>query len=83
MPADGHVFAIGARLKNAVDRGEEIVAVQRNVEADEIGAEQAIEQFRLPGAYAEGLGIGPGNMPEDRHASIGPRLFTRRGSRAK
>ena len=32
-----------------------------------------LEKLGLPGADSERLGIGPGNMPEDRHARIGPR----------
>ena len=51
---------------------QKVVAVQRNVEADQIGAQQPIQQLRLPWADAEGLRIGPGNMPEDGHARVGP-----------
>ena len=49
--------------------------MQRNVEANQVRAQQPIEQLSLPRANAESLGIGPWNMPEDRHASLWPRRF--------
>src|SRR6202140_4480860 len=41
----------------AIDGGKKIVAVRLNVKADEIGAEQPVDQFALPGGDAEDFGI--------------------------
>ncbi len=41
------------------------------MKADQIGAQQAVEQFRLPGTDAEGLGIRPWNVPKNSHAGVG------------
>src|SRR5262249_47594029 len=43
-----------------------------NVKTDQVCSEQSVEQFALPGTDAECFGIWPGNVPEDRDASIGP-----------
>ena len=58
------------RFERAIDGFQEIVAVRLDVEADQIRAEQAIQEFALPGADAESLRIGPGDVPEDGHARI-------------
>ena len=59
IAARGHVFAIGARLQHAIHGGKKIIAVQRNVESDQVGAQQSIQQLGLPRANAEGLRVGP------------------------
>ena len=58
---------------------EKVVAVRLNVKADQVGAEQPVQQFALPGADPEGLGIRPGNMPENRHARVGALFLDHRG----
>ena len=45
------------------------------MKADHIRAQHAVQQFALPGANTEGLGIGPGNMPEDGDARVRPPLL--------
>jgi hypothetical protein len=75
MAEHSHVIAVSARFEHAIHRGEKIMAVKRNVKPDQVGAEQPIKQFGLPGANSECLRIGPGNMPEDRDARIGPLLL--------
>ncbi len=67
---DGEVLALNAGLKRAVDGIQKIVAMRLHVKADQIRAQQAVEQFALPGADAEGFGIGPGNVPEDGDARV-------------
>ena len=58
------VLAIDARFQRSVHRLQEIVAMRLDMEADEVGAEHAVQHLALPGADGERLGIGPGNVPE-------------------
>ena len=46
-----------------------------NVETDEIGSQEAIQEIALPGTDSECFRIRPGNVPEDGHAGIGPLLL--------
>ena len=71
---DGQALPIDAGLQRAVHGFQKIVAVRLDVEADEVRAKQAVQQLALPGANAERLRIGPGNVPEDGHAGIRPFL---------
>ena len=61
---DGERLAVDARLDEAVDALEEIVDVELRVKAQDVAAEQAVQQFDAPRADGERLGIGPGNVPE-------------------
>ena len=72
---DGETLPLDAGFKRAVDRLEEIIAVRLRLKADEIRAEQTVEQFALPRADAEGFGIRPRNVPEDRDANVRPRIL--------
>src|SRR5580698_8893228 len=69
------MLPIDARLDNAINCLQKIVAVGLNVEADEIGAKQAVNQLPLPWTDAEGLRIWPRNVPEDSDTGIGPFFF--------
>ena len=51
--------------------GKTLLPGSLNVEADEVRAQQAVQQLTLPRANAEGFRIRPGNMPEDGHARVG------------
>ena len=44
-------------------------------EADQIGAQQALQQFALPRTNAEGLRVRPRDMPENGHARVWAPLF--------
>jgi len=68
-------------LEGAVDRGEEVVAVKRNVEADEIGAQEAVEQLGLPGTIPM-LRLAREYARRLRHAHR-PLLLDERGSKAR
>ena len=72
--ADREVLPVDPRLEGALDGLEEVVAVRLRVKADEVRAQQAVEQLVLPRADPEGLGVGPGDVPEDRDARVRPRL---------
>ena len=61
---DRKVLVVDARLDEAVDRVEKIVAMQLHVEAEQIAAEEAVEDLFLPRADAEGLPMRPWNVPE-------------------
>ena len=47
---DREMLPVDARFQSAVHGVQEIVAVRLDVEADQIGAQHAVEQFALPGA---------------------------------
>ena len=69
-----HVLLVDLALDEAVDRGEEILAVVARVKAQDVRAQHVRQDLALPWAHAEGFGIGPGNVPEQRdggfHAAI-------------
>ena len=83
LTQDGKVLPVDARLDDAVDGLEEIVAVRLNVKSDQVGAEQTIHQLALPGANAKGFRIRPRDMPEDGHARIGPLFLDQPGQQRK
>ena len=62
---------IRKRLQRSVDGFQKIVAMRLNVEPDEIGSQQAIDQLALPRTDSEDFRIGPGNVPEDGHTRVG------------
>ena len=70
VAGDREMLAVDTAFERAIHGLQEIVAVRLDVEADQIRAEQAIQQLALPGADAEGFRIGPGDVPEDGHARI-------------
>ena len=70
-----NLLPIHPRLERAVDGFQKIVAMGLDVEAHQVGAQQAFQQFALPGANAKGLRIRPGNVPEDGHARAGHSLL--------
>ena len=53
------------------------------VEAQQIVTQEAIQDFRPPGADAEDFIVGPGNVPELRHHQIGLRFFEHPGQQGK
>ena len=71
----GEAVPLRERFQRAVYGLQEIVAVRLNVKADQIRAEEAVDQLPLPGADSENLRIWPGNMPENRHSRVGPRVL--------
>ena len=70
VAVDREALPIDARFQRAVHGLQKVVAVRLDVEADQVGAQQAVEQFALPRADAEGLRIRPGDVPEDGDARI-------------
>ena len=71
----GEVLVVDARLERAIDGVEEVVAVILDVKAQQIVAEQPVQDVLAPRADAERLAVRPRNVPElaDRH--VGPRLL--------
>ena len=57
-------LAVDAALHEAVDRLDEVVAVELRVEAEDGAAEQPVDDFLPPRADAESLGVWPRNVPE-------------------
>src|SRR5438094_8448867 len=75
---DGKMLGVDARLEPPIDRLEKVVAVILHVEPDEVGAEHAFDDLLLPRTDAEGLEIGPRNVPEDPDTRVRtPRLDDR------
>jgi hypothetical protein len=64
---DRAALAVDARLEEAVDRVQEVVAVELRVEAQDACAEQAFEQLLAVRADPEQLAVGPGDVPERDH----------------
>src|SRR5262249_48903943 len=62
---DREPLAVDPRLERAVHRFQKVVAVVLGVEADDVGPEHPEKDLPLPGADAEGLEVGPRNVPED------------------
>ena len=58
------MFPIEAGFQRAIDGVEEVVAMILDVKRQQVVAQQAVENFLLPRADAEHLGIGPRNVPE-------------------
>ena len=83
MAADDMCSRSVRGFQDPVHRGEKVVAVKRNMEADQVRAQKTVQQLGLPGTNAECFRVGPWNVPEDCHARIRPRLLTSRGSRAR
>ena len=73
------MLAVDPRLQRAIHGFQKIVAVRLNMEADQVRAQQAIQQLALPGADAEGLRIRPGDVPEDSDPGIRPRFLDHAG----
>src|SRR5688572_30122475 len=66
----GALGAVDARLQIAIDRIEEVVAVELRVEAENARAEHSLEHFAAPRTDAELLGVGPGDVPEHDHRGV-------------
>ncbi len=72
MPVPHHrkVFPIDARFQRAIHGIQKIVAVPLDMETDQIGPQQAFQQFALPRANSEGLRIRPRNVPENSDTGV-------------
>jgi hypothetical protein len=68
------VLVLDARLERAVDRVEEVPAVALHVEAQEVAAEQPVEELFGPGQEPPHLAVRPGDVPEvgDEKVGAGP-----------
>jgi len=64
------MIPVNASLKHTIYGAHEIVAVSLDMKSDEICTQQPIQQILLPRAYAEGVRIGPGYMPEDGDSGV-------------
>src|SRR6185369_12825604 len=67
---DFEAFVIDFRLHRAIDAIEEVLAVITKMESQEIIAEEAFQQFFLPGECLEYFGVRPRNMPEVRDDQV-------------
>ena len=61
---DGERLAVDPRLDEAIDGLQEVVAVELRVKAQDVAAEQPVQQLDAPRADRERLGIGPRDVPE-------------------
>ncbi len=74
-PAHRQPVPLDAAFEGAIDGLQKILAMRLNVEADDVGAQHAVQQFLLPRADFEGLGIRPRDVPEHRDARVRPRFL--------
>ncbi len=66
----GKSLPLNAGLDSAVYSLEKVVTMGLNVKANQVGAQQSIEQLALPRTDTEGLWIGPWNVPENRYLGV-------------
>ena len=64
------VVPVDARFDDPVDSLQEISAMRLNVESDQVGSQQPIHQFALPGTNSERLRIRPRDVPKNGHARV-------------
>src|SRR3989338_1700769 len=69
---DRESLAVYSALHRSVHRVQEVVAVVLCVETNYIRTQHSIEKLLLPWAYPEGLGVGPGYVPEQGDAGVQP-----------
>ena len=60
VAVDGEAFPLDAALDGLIHGFEEIIAVRLDVEADQVGAQQAVEKFRCQGQMRKASGLGQG-----------------------
>ncbi len=69
------MLVVDARLERAIDGVEKVVAVILDVKAEQIVAEQPVQDVLAPRADAERLAVRPRNVPELAHRHVGPRFL--------
>ena len=69
------VLVVDARLERAIDGVEKVVAVILDVEAEQVVAEQAVQDVFAPRADAERFAIRPRDVPELADGHVGPRFL--------
>ena len=70
LQGHGHVLVIDLALHEPIDRGQEVLAVIAGVETEDVGAQQMQQHLVLPRTDSEGLGVGPGYVPEQDDGGI-------------
>ena len=77
------MFQVHFGFQSAVHCVEKVLAVLTQMEAKQVIAEKAVEEFVLPGKCAEALTVGPRYMPElrDRQPTMG--VFEHAGKKTK
>ena len=79
----GEAFPVNAAFQCTIHRIQKIIAVELRVKTHQIGAQHSIQEFPLPGADAEGLGVGPWDVPEQRNSRIGTKFFDHPGQQGE
>ena len=69
------MLVVDARLERAIHGVQEIVAVILDMKPEQIVAEQAVQDVLLPRTDAEGLAVGPRDVPELAHRDVGARVL--------
>src|SRR3989338_8419601 len=80
---DAEICPVNPGFKRAVYGIEKIITMILRVKSNEVASEHSFQDFFLPWANSEGLRIGPGDMPEDRHFYIGPFVLDQFGEQGK
>ncbi len=73
MPLQGHrqVLVIDLAFHEAIHGIQEILAVIARVKPQDVGRQHVQQHLALPRTHAEGLGIGPRDVPEQRDRRLG------------
>ena len=74
MLDDRVLLPVDPRLEEPVHGIQEVVAVKLGVKAQDACAEHSLEKLLAPGADAETLRVGPGDVPEHDHGRPGQPL---------
>ena len=64
-----HVLVIDLAFDEAIHRVEKVLAVIARVKPEDVGRQHVQQHLALPRTHAEGLGIGPRDVPEQRDRS--------------
>ena len=71
LQGDRHVLAVDLAFHEAIHGVEEILAVIAGMKPQDVGRQHVQQHFALPRTHAESLGIGPGDVPEQRDRRLG------------
>ncbi len=74
---------VPAALQGAIDTFEEVVAVVLGVEAEQVVAEQAVQNLPRPRADQELVHVRPGDVPEVGDGQIGPGFLEQTGQQGE
>ncbi len=70
LKGDGHVFVIDLAFHEAIDGVQEILTMMPGMKPQDVGRQHVHQYLALPRTHAEGLGVGPGDVPEQHNRRL-------------